>query len=174
MIDLIYQYQYLKINFIKLESEYKKFRHEFKTQYDNLMKNKVYQSDILSTDIETIKESSEEFTKGKPQEGKELFKFVAKYTHPDKVQNEILNKIYIRASNAYESEDISELLYCVISIDSSYDIPNHYLVYLIEDIKLIEAKIDGIKKSHPYKYGMANERDKNKYMYDYIKSELKV
>ncbi len=105
---------------------------------------------------------------------KKIYHKIVKLTHPDKVQNEILNSIYIDASNAYEDNDIMTL-YSICD--------NLYIDILIddEDVKMIKEKIEEfktkisfLKETFTYKWMISSkESDRNKIIVSYIKDNIR-
>lgn len=104
---------------------------------------------------------------------KSIYHKIVKLTHPDKVKNKILNNFYIKATDAYEENDIVALysICCNLNID---------ILITEEDIKMIKDKIEEyknkisfLKETFTYKWMISSkEEDKNKIIISYIKDNI--
>jgi len=152
-----------------------------------------YQSGLISSADTLFMKSVNEFLKGYPElkevyesnkeepiesekviekvvdkDSKDLYRKIAKETHPDKINNELLNSMYVEANEAYENGDYLGLLKLSMSLDifPEDSIP-------IDDIKeridSYEKRTEFLKKTFTWKWLEAEgEEDKGKVIVDYI------
>ncbi len=120
-------------------------------------------SDIIQVDEEPIQKDSDT---------KDLFRKIVKETHPDKISNELLNSLYIEATEAYERGDYLELVRLSVSLDimPQSDIP---LKEINDRISLYESRTDFLKKTFTWKWMEADVKGKNNVMLEYIKTSVK-
>jgi hypothetical protein len=86
------------------------------------------------------------FTESTKQKMKKIYREIVKLTHPDKIDSEKLNNLYIEAKTAYYHNDIMELFYIATSLDIDVEVENDDLETfknIIEDkrkrAKLLES-----------------------------------
>jgi len=110
-------------------------------------------TDLIPTDIPPEKDLPKPPKLNKEIELKKLFRRIAEHTHPDKVrasgfsEKEILRleRVFIRAKQAYDSENWYILYSIALDLDLSIDGPSTEQVEWIEDdIKKTLAKISAI------------------------------
>lgn len=105
---------------------------------------------------------------------KKIYHKIVKLTHPDKVQNEILNNIYIDASNAYEENDIMTLYSICGNLYIDILIDEEEINMIREKIEEFKTKISFLKETFTYKWMISSkESDKNKIIISYIKDNIR-
>jgi hypothetical protein len=131
--------------------------------------NEVYS---MPNDVELIVEVTDDEPITKNSDTKDIYRKIVKKTHPDKVNNELLNSLYKEAVEAYEKGDYLELIRLSISLDiiPSSDIP-------INDIKdritLYETRTNFLRKTFTWKWMEADEDKKSNVILEYIKTNIK-
>lgn len=79
------------------------------------------------------------FTESTKQKMKKIYREIVKLTHPDKVDSEKLNSLYIDAKTAYYHNDIMELFYIATSLDIDVDVED-------DDLKTFNNIIEDKRK----------------------------
>lgn len=165
-----------------IETQHEKFYQnvdEFLENFPDLKeifeeKNNTSTIEIIK-DVQIIKENDpdEEDVIIKDPELKKMFRQVVKNTHPDKVTNSKLNRLYLRANKAYEDNDISTMVQVCseLEIDINYD---RYFEKIESMIKIYQSKMKFLKNTYTYKWLKSEKsEDRNKIVLEFIKSKVK-
>lgn len=105
---------------------------------------------------------------------KSLYHKIVKLTHPDKVKNNILNNFYIKATEAYEDDDIVTLYSICDSLYINIIIEENDIILIKEKIEEFRKKTSFLKETFTYKWMISSkEEDRNKIIISYIKDNIK-
>jgi len=146
----------------------------FMTSVNMLLNNYPDLKEIYMNPVEEISEvvQIEEEPIQKDTDTKDLFRKIVKETHPDKITNELLNSLYMEATEAYRKGDYLELLRLSVSLDimPQSDIP---LKEINDRISLYESRTNFLKKTFTWKWMEADVNSKDYVMLEYIKRSVK-
>lgn len=104
---------------------------------------------------------------------KELYREIAKVSHPDKVSNKGLNNFYIEASRYYRNFDIIGLYIVCEKLAIPYEVNDEEIQELVESVSDIKEKIKFIQTTYPWAwFSEENKKNKNQIILKYIKSQI--
>jgi hypothetical protein len=93
---------------------------------------------------------------------KKIYRDIVKLTHPDKSSNIELNKIYLSATEFYESGNLDELYLISLSIGLKVPETLHIKSILNKKITDLEEKINFLKTTFTWKwFNSKSEKEKN-------------
>lgn len=101
---------------------------------------------------------------------KSLYYNISKLTHPDKIDNALLNKLYLNATNYYNDNNLLGIIKICELLDLDYDLSSINIDDLMRDIGLLRSKVNHIESSLTWKW--INEKDKDKVLLEYIKGVI--
>lgn len=93
--------------FITVVNEFLENQPDVKSVFDEIINKRVDESikkKIEIANIESIEDEDIEYNEVKPKI-KKLYREIVKSTHPDKIENDRLNDIYIRSTKYYDTGD---------------------------------------------------------------------
>lgn len=110
----------------------------------------------------------------KSEKVKSLYRKIVKLTHPDKVNDTKLNEIYLRATDSYDENDLSNLYTICDELDIVYEIEEKDLNNLNNKVKELRNRSMFLEHTYTWKWMNAeNENLKNKIILDFINMKLK-
>ena len=154
------------------------FDEKINNKIDNIFKRR---SEELKEKIESISESHQQesvveeevIEKFIDKRVRKLYREIAKITHPDKIDNKKLNDLYIKATQFYNSNDITGTYSICDELDIDYESDE-------SDNQLISSKINEIKNRILFIestltwvwYHSTNDKEKEQILLGYIKNQL--
>lgn len=200
-LDLEYKNELINESDSDFISEVNKFLEKFpdlKKEFDKLYDRKMQESDDKakesdSKDIDKYEEpdpneeveekeevpelpevelSDEE--KEKKRKLKEVYRSIAKITHPDKTKNDKYKDVYIRATDLYEKEDLMGLYLICSELGIEYDIVETDEYVINDTIHKTREKITFLESTFTWKWieFKDNEEMKNNLIISFIKNQL--
>lgn len=123
-------------------------------------------NDQISSDITSIEEDIEN-----KDELKGLYRKIVKVTHPDKTQDLSKNMIFDKASKAYESGDIVDMILLAenLNIESGIEIPIDKIKLKISDV---ERKTEFLKKTYTWKWMNSSDDKKDHVIVEYLRQNI--
>jgi hypothetical protein len=143
---------------------------------DIVEKSKEVKSDFEIPFVESESEQiniEETFTEVKDVKIKNLYRSIAKSTHPDRIKDENLKELYLEATNAYEGNDIIPILAICDKLRIPYEVTEEETNLIKNEIENIKHRSLFLESTYTFKWYMTqdlNERDK--IILSYIKSQL--
>lgn len=109
------------------------------------------------------------------QKTKNLYRQIAKSTHPDKVGDSNLKQIYFEAQKAYESGNTLELMSICDKLKIPYEISEEDLKNIQDEIEFLKNRISFLESTFTFKWSQTPEgRDKDKLILNYIGKKLNI
>ena len=103
---------------------------------------------------------------------KNLYRQIVKKTHPDKVSN--LESIYIEATKAYESYDITTILQISWNLGIPFEMTDEYRKEISDRIIDFRDKKLFLENSLTFKWLKADEKIKPLIVVEYLKNKMFV
>lgn len=130
--------------------------------------------DNLNDDSDVSEEVEIEPKKEKSPKVKKLYREIVKLTHPDKVKVKKLNDLYLKATEYYESDDITGLYTICIELGIEYELDESDNESILSKIKSLKGKIGFIESTFTWKWYSAKDKEKEKenLILNYIKLQL--
>jgi hypothetical protein len=104
---------------------------------------------------------------------KKIYRNIVKSTHPDRVENNKLNNLYIEATEAYEQNDIITLYRVCSELNIEFELTDDFFQKIQEKINLFKQKTLFLEKTYAFRWIKSKtETEKNKVILEYIKNQL--
>lgn len=148
-----------------------------KDVYDNQVNNNLSKSEkIISKEENLEEENSEEIISEievSDTKIKNLYRQVAKLTHPDKNGSQTLNHLYSEATDAYKSGNLFSMYKICHRLNLEVDISEEELIQIKTEIKGGRERLKFLETTYPYQWWTENlETIKEKIILSYIKGQL--
>lgn len=127
-------------------------------------------SEIIEPEIEQTDDTSQ----SQGQQLKNLYRQIVKRTHPDKIDNQRLNDIYLEATAYYNQKNKIGIYGVCNKISIAYEIEPEDLELMQMEINKFQQKISFIESTYTWKwYNLADGEEKDSLILDYIKIKIK-
>lgn len=143
-----------------------------KDLFENTLTKNI--EDILVKDELAYEDLKEDKPKNNSNKNlKKIYREIAKNTHPDKVNDKILNEFYIKAGLMYDKNDLVGIYNICDLLDIEYEIGEEELEILNHQINTLKERILFLESTFTWKwYNTDSDSIKDKIMLDYIKSKI--
>ena len=112
-------------------------------------------------------------TEEKPSKLKNLYRQIAKNTHPDKTKQDNLKEVYLDAQKAYESNDIISILSICERLKIEYEITKEEVELLKIEIQTKKQRIQFLESTYTWRWMTENSNDiKIKIILAYLEAQL--
>ena len=128
--------------------------------------------DNLNDGGEISEEVEIEPKKEKSKKVKKIYREIVKLTHPDKVKVKKLNDLYLKATEYYDSDDISGLYTICNELDIEYELDESDNESILSKIKSLKGKIGFIESTFTWKWYSAKDKEKENLILNYIQLQL--
>lgn len=125
----------------------------------------------INSNVAFFEETSNQ-TDFKSNKIKRLFYQIAKLTHPDKIDQERLNTLYIEASKYYEISDIIGIYKICDELFINYDIEQSDIELIRDNINDLKERISFIENTFSWKWYNSETNIKNKMALKYIRKQI--
>lgn len=132
----------------------------------------IEESDVGGFEIEISIEENNHQTDIRPNKIKTLYRQIAKITHPDKVEQERLNTLYIEASKFYNENDIIGIYKICDELSIPYEVEDDDLTLVKENISMLKDRISFLESTFTWKWFNENSDNKNEIVLKYIRSQI--
>lgn len=133
--------EYTKEFYADSNEKSKELVEEEKVEEEGDLTNKKYKIPEQKKIEPKIKD--EDLPEGSKEKIKKIYREIAKITHPDKINSQEHIETYIRAKDAYESNDLMELYFICSELHILVDVEEQEIAVLK---KLVEIKKQEVKK----------------------------
>ena len=148
-----------------------------KTESDDQVSQEIEEDDTALSDREIEEEeiNPSEFTlQTQNFQLKNLYRQIAKKTHPDKIDNKRLNDIYLKATAYYNQKNKIGIYGVCNEISIAYEIEPEDLELIQIEINKYQQKISFIESTYTWKwFNLADGEEKDQLILDYIKIKIK-
>lgn len=128
--------------------------------------------DNLNDDSDVSEEVEIEPKKEKSPKVKKIYREIVKLTHPDKVKVKKLNDLYLKATEYYESDDITGLYTICNELGIEYELDESDNESILLKIKSLKGKIGFIESTFTWKWYSAKDKEKENLILNYIQLQL--
>lgn len=178
--DYIYQSELLEVgneaffdqvdDFLEKFPELKQIFSE-KTEKNVNVRTEVSVIDVI--DAESVDDETEIMVMPKAEGLKTMFRKVVKSTHPDKITNYKLNRLYLTANQAYENNNLSLMLQVCSDLEIDVNYGEHFDI-ISGKIQEFRTKMKFLKNTYTYKWMKEdNIEKKNKILLEFIKTKVR-
>lgn len=104
---------------------------------------------------------------------KKLYREIAKITHPDKVKNNKMNALYLKASSYYDDNNIFGIYAICNELDINYEIDETDNLFLNEKIGSLKQRINFLESTFTWKWQHSDDpKEKETIIIRYVSSQL--
>jgi hypothetical protein len=177
--DLVYKSNLLKIadeNFIQNVNKVLEGFPQLKQILDDKSKTRIPNIIIHTNSPEDIKveDDLEILTEDKNPKLKNLYREIAKSTHPDKNNQENLHEVYLSAQQAYESNDLVQILSICENLKIDYEITNEEVQLIREQIQTKRKRVEFLESTYTWKWHQeASDINRNNIILSYLEAQIK-
>jgi|688.fasta_scaffold118039_3 hypothetical protein len=174
--DLVYKSNVIK----KADEDFMKNVNSVLDQYPQLKiilddRNKqrleVISQPIMTEQVSPIQEIT--VTENKPTKLKNLYRQIAKSTHPDKTKQENLNEVYLDAQKAYESNNMIQILTICDKLRIDFEISNDEIELIRDEIETKKQRIMFLESTYTWRWYVEQSMDtKIKIILKYLETQL--
>jgi hypothetical protein len=105
---------------------------------------------------------------------KKLYREIVKLTHPDKIKNERLNEIYLKATKYYDSGNKIGIYAVCNELSIHYELESEDVQLIYNEIQKYQQKINFIESTYTWKwYNCENDEQKDQILLNYIKLKIR-
>lgn len=132
-------------------------------------------ADSIKDEQESTEENKEEDKNTKHlSQMKKLYREIVKLTHPDKIKNERLNEIYLKATQYYDEGNKIGIYAVCNEISIPYEIETEDIELIYGEIQKYQQKINFIESTYTWKwFNCENEEQKDQILLNYIKLKIR-
>ena len=129
---------------------------EEETIYESVIDNMV--TDLVETNVKL----------------KKLYREIVKLTHPDKIKNERLNEIYLKATKYYDEINKIGIYADCNELSIVYEIETEDISLIYDEIQKYQQKINFIESTYTWKwFNCENDEQKDQILLNYIKLKIR-
>lgn len=103
---------------------------------------------------------------------KRLYREIVKATHPDKVKNEKLNELYLKATKYYNEDNFAGTYSICDELNIEFEVEEDEKNLITEEILNIKNRIQFIEKTLTWKWFNSDDVLRQKIMFEYLKVRL--
>ena len=105
---------------------------------------------------------------------KKLYREIVKLTHPDKIKNERLNEIYLKATKYYDEVNKIGIYAVCNELSIVYEIETEDISLIYDEIQKYQQKINFIESTYTWKwFNCENDEQKDQILLNYIKLKIR-
>lgn len=121
-----------------------------------------------------VEETSHELVKVDPKtlKIKKLYREIVKATHPDRVTNEKLNELYLKATSFYNKNDFAGTYSICNELNILFEIEDDERQFIIEKINSLRERISFMESTFTWQWFNSVESEKERMLIEYLKSRL--
>jgi hypothetical protein len=172
ILRLIKYLDFLKTDYILKSELYNEYDIEFRIRVDKIVQEKEDLSELIYDKV-IYNQEKEESQKEKLKDDriKKIYRNIVKRTHPDKIDDEKLNQKYIEATNAYESNSITDIILICERSNIPYELEQGDKIEFERETQILKSQIDILENSYPWKwFNTKDEKEKNSIIVDYLRT----
>ena len=122
---------------------------------------------------EEIVQNEENPTDFRNEKLKKLYREIAKLTHPDKIKNNKLNTLYLKATNYYDENNIIGIYAICNELAIDYEIDDDDISFIFQRIGNIKQRISFLESTYTWKWQHCEDpKEKENIIMKYIVSQI--
>ena len=147
------------------------FDEKINKRIEDTINKKIISSEFIEQDV--FVEDDEIISKEENPKMRKLYREIVKQTHPDKIKNEKLNDLYIKAGKSYDSQDLFNIYSICDELGISYELEESENYILKDKIKSLQDKINFIQSTFTWQwYYTEEEIEKSNIIKEYVKKQI--
>lgn len=150
------------------------FDKKINARLNDIFKQKKQEVDKIQSESESyeFETKSDELIETKNSKLKKLYREIVKLTHPDKISSHKLNEIYIKATKAYNQNDIIETYCLCVELNIDFEIDESERVKINEKIDELKNRIVFMETTLTWKWFKSEEIEKERILVEYLNRRL--
>lgn len=144
------------------DDKYKKFQEE---KIENIIKEEKSEKSQETSDDDIITSLSDPKVKN-------VYRNIAKHTHPDKIVDDNLNKLYIESTKHYHNGDILSLYKICDKLGIEYEFEESDYDILKERLQSLKERIKFIESTFTWVWINTDEKNKQEILFSFIRMQL--
>lgn len=143
---------------------------ELKSIYNDRVEKKILEKIEYKKNQDVFQDDFKE--DNKTDKIKKLYRQIVKITHPDKIVDSILNKMYLAANDYYDSNDILGIYKICDQLSIEYEIDTNDIDLIKDQISVMKDRISFIESTLAWKWYSEENINKNELLINYIRSQI--
>lgn len=103
---------------------------------------------------------------------KKLYRQIVKTTHPDKIKNDRLNELYLKATKYYSDNDFAGTYSICSELNIEFEVDDEERNLISDQILNMKNRIEFIEKTMSWRWFNSDDVQKQKIMFEYLKIRL--
>jgi hypothetical protein len=103
---------------------------------------------------------------------KKLYREIVKSTHPDRVTNQKLNELYLKATQYYNKNDFAGTYSICAELNINFEIDEDERLSINDQITNLKSRIEFMETTLTWKWLKSNDDEKQKILMNYLKLRL--
>ncbi len=185
VIKLIKELDYLESEFKYKSEMLREIDFEFKKEVKYFLETNIELEEVFTKSVNLINDQTSEQLKmnkfevddvidpPKNPKVKNLYRVIAKATHPDKKNDSSLNEIYLEATKAYENNELLPIISICDKLKIPFDIDQYEFENIKKEIDKLKSKNNFLETTYTWKW--FNESDieqRYQIVFDFIKAQI--
>lgn len=132
------------------------------------------ESEVITDDNQEIEDIEENnIVDIKSSKIKKLYREIVKLTHPDRVNNQELNDLYIKSTNMYDNNDLASIYAICNELNIEYEIDEDDADNITMKIKTLKDRIVFVESTFTWKWHYSQtQQEKDNLVFLYIRMQL--
>lgn len=156
--------------------KYPELKDKYNEKLDEVIKKSI-ESKSKSNDVDDNQEVSEEENTTKKTDKstkiKKLYREIVKLTHPDKVDDEDLNDIYLKSTEYYDDDNTIGIYKICDSLNIEYELEEDDNLKISETINKLKGKISFLESTFTWVwYNAKSDEEKEQIILNFIKNKI--
>lgn len=145
---------------------------------DKINSEKIESNDETESNDEidnNVSDNNNNNNNTKSKKIKSLYREIVKLTHPDKVDDETLNELYLQATEGYDNDDITYLYSICDKLDIDYKIEDKDIEKIGSKVLELKNRSNFLEKTYTWRWmNSNNDKDKKKIIIEFINMKLNI
>ncbi len=127
----------------------------------------------IPEESDEVTEVDEDIKDIKSNKIKKLYRDIVKLTHPDRVNDERLNEIYIKSTNMYDNNDLASIYAICNELNIEYEIDEDDADNITMKIKTLKDRIVFVESTFTWKWHYSQtQQEKDNLIFLYIRMQI--
>jgi hypothetical protein len=187
IIKLLRELDFVESEFIYKSEMLKNLDKEFHSEVQTLLEINPELKSIFQKSVEIFQEAKRAVFEDEPYQDnviiisenkdknpklKNLYRNIAKSTHPDKVNQENLTELYLMATQAYENNNLIPILTICDKLNIPYEIDENDVHAIRNEIYSIRQRNNFLETTYTWQWYINNDENKKDVVLNFIKNQI--
>lgn len=185
IVRLIKELDFVESEYFYRSEVIREIDNKFREEVENVLNSNLDLKEVFTKRVDQFtkfqiptepifeEQTQELLTIDKNPKVKNLYRTIAKTTHPDKVNDESLKELYLEATKAYESNELAPLISICDKLKIPFDLDNEEYESIRKKIQDLKNRTNFLETTYPWQWhNQENESNKNKIVLKFIQSQI--